>query len=172
MPAALAAAAVTVLFWASAFVSIRSAGDAYSPGALALGRLLTAAVLLGAFALVRRVGWPHVITGSDRRFIGYDTSGTGPSTRVAVFDATTGRTLSQHVGWDLVSQRFAEWTPIVQRGRGLSWNLATLNTESGTAYPLGTFDAAGERSCQSTRTHVACSVRSGEIKVWNHVPTR
>jgi drug/metabolite transporter (DMT)-like permease len=58
MPAALAAAAVTVLFWASAFVSIRSAGDAYSPGALALGRLATAALVLGVLALVRRVGWP------------------------------------------------------------------------------------------------------------------
>lgn len=55
---ALAAPAVTVLFWASAFVSIRSAGAAYSPGALALGRLATAVVLLGAFALARRVGWP------------------------------------------------------------------------------------------------------------------
>jgi drug/metabolite transporter (DMT)-like permease len=55
---AVAAAAVTVIFWASAFVSIRSAGGAYSPGALALGRLATAAVLLGAFALIRRVGWP------------------------------------------------------------------------------------------------------------------
>ncbi|WP_433379119.1 DMT family transporter [Actinoplanes sp. CA-142083] len=55
---ALVAAAVTVIFWASAFVSIRSAGAAYSPGALALGRLATAAVLLGAFALIRRVGWP------------------------------------------------------------------------------------------------------------------
>ncbi|MET0422510.1 MAG: DMT family transporter [Actinoplanes sp.] len=56
--AAVAAAGVTVVFWASAFVSIRSAGDAYSPGALALGRLATAALILGAFALVRRVGWP------------------------------------------------------------------------------------------------------------------
>ena len=56
--AALAAASVTVLFWASAFVSIRSAGGAYSPGALALGRLGTAALLLSVFALVRRVGWP------------------------------------------------------------------------------------------------------------------
>lgn len=55
---ALAAAAVTVLFWASAFVSIRSAGSAYSPGALALGRLGTAALLLGGWALIRRVGWP------------------------------------------------------------------------------------------------------------------
>jgi drug/metabolite transporter (DMT)-like permease len=56
--AAVAAAGVTVVFWASAFVSIRSAGDAYSPGALALGRLATAALILGTFALVRRVGWP------------------------------------------------------------------------------------------------------------------
>ncbi|MFC7280112.1 DMT family transporter [Paractinoplanes rhizophilus] len=56
---ALLAAAVTVLFWASAFVSIRSAGGAYSPGALALGRLATAAVLLAAIALIRRVGWPN-----------------------------------------------------------------------------------------------------------------
>ena len=56
--AAATAAAVTVFFWASAFVSIRSAGDAYSPGALALGRLGTAAVLLGCLALVRRIGWP------------------------------------------------------------------------------------------------------------------
>jgi len=55
---ALLAAAVTVLFWSSAFVSIRSAGAAYSPGALALGRLAVAALLLGGFALVRRVGWP------------------------------------------------------------------------------------------------------------------
>ena len=56
---AVAAAAVTIVMWASAFVSIRSAGDAYSPGALALGRLGTAAVLLGLFALIRRVGFPQ-----------------------------------------------------------------------------------------------------------------
>ncbi|MFE9253110.1 DMT family transporter [Streptomyces sp. NPDC007088] len=56
--AALLAAAVTVVLWASAFVSIRSAGAAYSPGALALGRLLTGALVLGALALVRRTGWP------------------------------------------------------------------------------------------------------------------
>ncbi|MBL0803964.1 EamA family transporter, partial [Streptomyces albidoflavus] len=41
--AAPAAASVTVVLWASAFVSIRSAGEAYSPGALALGRLLAGA---------------------------------------------------------------------------------------------------------------------------------
>src|SRR3954454_9902429 len=56
---ALVAAGVTVLFWSSAFVAIRSAGGAYSPGALAFGRLATAVLVLGAFALVRRVGWPE-----------------------------------------------------------------------------------------------------------------
>ncbi len=55
---AAGAAAVTVVLWASAFVSIRSAGAAYSPGALALGRLLAGALTLGAICLVRREGWP------------------------------------------------------------------------------------------------------------------
>ncbi|WUO37189.1 DMT family transporter [Streptomyces sp. NBC_00285] len=55
---AAAAATVTVVLWASAFVSIRSAGAAYSPGALALGRLLSGVLALGAMCLIRRVGWP------------------------------------------------------------------------------------------------------------------
>ena len=55
---AVGAAIVTVGLWASAFVSIRSAGEAYSPGALALGRLLAGAVALGAVCLVRREGLP------------------------------------------------------------------------------------------------------------------
>ncbi|WP_443063366.1 DMT family transporter [Streptomyces sp. NBC_00445] len=55
---AAGAATVTVVLWASAFVSIRSAGESYSPGALALGRLLAGALTLGIFCLVRREGWP------------------------------------------------------------------------------------------------------------------
>ncbi|MDQ0682796.1 drug/metabolite transporter (DMT)-like permease [Streptomyces achromogenes] len=55
---AAGAAAVTVVLWASAFVSIRSAGDAYSPGALALGRLLSGAAVLGVICAVRRAGRP------------------------------------------------------------------------------------------------------------------
>ncbi|EDY63529.2 conserved hypothetical protein, partial [Streptomyces pristinaespiralis ATCC 25486] len=55
---ALAAAAVTVVLWASAFVSIRSAGEAYSPGALALGRLLAGSLALGCVLLIRREGLP------------------------------------------------------------------------------------------------------------------
>ncbi|MEU3688858.1 DMT family transporter [Streptomyces narbonensis] len=55
---ALAAAGVTVVLWASAFVSIRSAGAAYSPGALALGRLLAGALVLGCVLLIRREGLP------------------------------------------------------------------------------------------------------------------
>ncbi|MFC7306889.1 DMT family transporter [Streptomyces monticola] len=55
---AFAAAAVTVVLWASAFVSIRSAGEAYSPGALALGRLLAGTVTIGLIWAVRREGLP------------------------------------------------------------------------------------------------------------------
>nr|WP_167366249.1 DMT family transporter [Streptomyces caeruleatus] len=55
---AAGAATVTVVLWASAFVSIRSAGSEYSPGALALGRLLVGAVVLGGICLVRREGLP------------------------------------------------------------------------------------------------------------------
>jgi len=54
----LLAAAVTVVLWASAFVAIRSAGEHYSPGALALGRLLAGSAVLGAFLVLRREGWP------------------------------------------------------------------------------------------------------------------
>ncbi|MGC0341953.1 drug/metabolite transporter (DMT)-like permease [Streptomyces sp. SLBN-8D4] len=55
---AAGAATVTVILWASAFVSIRSAGAAYSPGALALGRLLSGAVALTVICLIRREGLP------------------------------------------------------------------------------------------------------------------
>ncbi|MFJ9041316.1 DMT family transporter [Streptomyces sp. NPDC102406] len=52
------AACVTVVLWASAFVGIRSAGAHYSPGALALGRLLAGALVLGVIWAVRREGLP------------------------------------------------------------------------------------------------------------------
>ncbi|WP_030386759.1 DMT family transporter [Streptomyces sp. NRRL S-241] len=59
-PGVLTVGAVTftVFAWASAFVSIRSAGAAYSPGALALGRLLAASLVLVVLVLVRRQGLP------------------------------------------------------------------------------------------------------------------
>ena len=50
---ALLAALTTVLLWASAFVGIRSAGHAFSPGALSLGRLFVACVALAAIGLSR-----------------------------------------------------------------------------------------------------------------------
>jgi hypothetical protein len=123
-------------------------------------------------AEVRRIGWPPVISGSQRRFLGYDYAGMGATAQVAVFDAGTGRVLASHLGWMLVSVRFAlaDWVPMVRRAGGLSWRLATLNVDTGVAYPLGTFDAAGERACQNTATHVACTVRSGEVMVWRHAP--
>jgi len=53
----VAAVAVTLVFWASAFVAIRHLGEDFSPGALSLGRLLVGAVCLGVVALGR--GVPH-----------------------------------------------------------------------------------------------------------------
>ncbi|GAA2343849.1 DMT family transporter [Streptomyces cuspidosporus] len=52
------AATFSVFAWASAFVSIRSAGAAYSPGALALGRLLAASLVLILLVAIRREGLP------------------------------------------------------------------------------------------------------------------
>src|SRR4051794_7438146 len=55
---ALLAGLVTVMAWGSAFVAIRAAGEALSPGALALGRLLVSSAVLGAVALARRERLP------------------------------------------------------------------------------------------------------------------
>lgn len=55
---AVAAALTTVALWASAFVGIRAAGDALSPGALSLARLLVAALALGAIVAWRRDALP------------------------------------------------------------------------------------------------------------------
>lgn len=55
---AAGAATFTVVLWASAFVSIRSAGSAYSPGALALGRLLAGSLVLSVMLVVRGEGRP------------------------------------------------------------------------------------------------------------------
>lgn len=65
--AALGAALVTVVFWASAFVGIRSAGKNFAPGALSLGRLLVAAVVLGTVILVRGERLPR---SQDLRAVG------------------------------------------------------------------------------------------------------
>ena len=55
---ALAAALVAVTAWASAFVGIRSAGHEFSPGSLALGRLLVGSVALGILVAARREAVP------------------------------------------------------------------------------------------------------------------
>ncbi|MFI9065713.1 DMT family transporter [Streptomyces sp. NPDC053429] len=59
-PSVLTVGAVTftVFAWASAFVSIRSASAAYSPGALALGRLIAGSGVLAVLLLIRRQGLP------------------------------------------------------------------------------------------------------------------
>jgi drug/metabolite transporter (DMT)-like permease len=65
--AALGAALVTVLFWASAFVGIRSAGRSFSAGSLSLGRLLVAAVVLTGVFVVRGERLPR---REDLRVVG------------------------------------------------------------------------------------------------------
>ncbi len=54
----LSAVAVTLFFWASAFVAIRHLGPDVTPGALSLGRLLVGSVCLGVLMSVRRPPWP------------------------------------------------------------------------------------------------------------------
>src|SRR4051794_35479812 len=54
----VAAVAVTLLFWASAFVAIRHLGAEFSAGALSLGRLLVGSVALGAVAVPRGLPRP------------------------------------------------------------------------------------------------------------------
>ena len=56
---AVIAGLVTVTLWGSAFVGIRAAGEAFSPGALGLDRLLVSSAILGAVALVRREPVPR-----------------------------------------------------------------------------------------------------------------
>ncbi len=51
----LAAVAVTLVLWASAFVAIRHLGGSFSPGALSLGRLVVGTLALGAVLVPR--GW-------------------------------------------------------------------------------------------------------------------
>jgi drug/metabolite transporter (DMT)-like permease len=51
---ALAAVAVTVVAWASAFVAIRAVGEFYGAGELALGRLLVGSLALGTGVFVSR----------------------------------------------------------------------------------------------------------------------
>lgn len=54
----LAAAGVTILLWASAFVGIRAVADDLSPGPLALGRLVVGSLVLGLVVAARRERWP------------------------------------------------------------------------------------------------------------------
>ena len=54
----LAAVAVTLVLWASAFVGIRHLGETVPPGSLSLARLLIMAVTLAVFLVRRPTRWP------------------------------------------------------------------------------------------------------------------
>jgi drug/metabolite transporter (DMT)-like permease len=55
----LAAAGITMLLWASAFIAIRAVGESYAPGPLALGRLTVGALALSAVAVRRGARLPR-----------------------------------------------------------------------------------------------------------------
>jgi drug/metabolite transporter (DMT)-like permease len=55
----LLAAGITALLWASAFIAIRAVGQHYSPGAMALGRLVVGGLALSAVVAVRPVRLPR-----------------------------------------------------------------------------------------------------------------
>jgi drug/metabolite transporter (DMT)-like permease len=55
----LVAALITVTLWGSAFAGIRAAGQTFSPGGLAVGRLLVSTAVLGAVTLFRRQPLPQ-----------------------------------------------------------------------------------------------------------------
>lgn len=57
-PLVIAAAVVTMLLWASAFVVIRSVGTHFGPGSMALLRMIVGGVALGIVVAVRGVVWP------------------------------------------------------------------------------------------------------------------
>jgi drug/metabolite transporter (DMT)-like permease len=55
----LLAAGVTMVLWASAYIAIRAVGEHYSPGAMALGRLVVGALALSLVVAVRPVSIPR-----------------------------------------------------------------------------------------------------------------
>ncbi|HEX32744.1 MAG TPA: hypothetical protein ENF88_03510 [Candidatus Acetothermia bacterium] len=56
----LAALAVALVLWASAFAAIRAALVSYGPGELALLRFLTASIVLGIYAAISRISLPKL----------------------------------------------------------------------------------------------------------------
>jgi drug/metabolite transporter (DMT)-like permease len=55
---AMGAALVSVVLWGSGFVGIRAAGHTFSPGGIALGRLLVSTAVLGVVAILYRQALP------------------------------------------------------------------------------------------------------------------
>src|SRR3954469_15983633 len=55
----LAAASVTLVLWASAFVAIRHLGQDFGPGSLSLGRLAVGSIALGVVAVPQLKALPR-----------------------------------------------------------------------------------------------------------------
>ena len=92
----VAAVVVTVVLWASAFVGIRAVGPSFSPGALTLGRLAVAAVVLGSVVLPETAGaapGPRVVADPGLRRYVVRRLQRGPQRRRALLDAGTSALL-------------------------------------------------------------------------------
>ncbi|GAA1482096.1 DMT family transporter [Gordonia sinesedis] len=61
---AAVAAGITVVLWALAFVAVRSAGEAFSPGALAFGRLAVAVPALAVILVIARGRRARPVSGA------------------------------------------------------------------------------------------------------------
>jgi drug/metabolite transporter (DMT)-like permease len=48
-----------MVLWASAFIAIRAVGEHYSPGAMALGRLIVGSLALSVVAALRPLRFPR-----------------------------------------------------------------------------------------------------------------
>ncbi len=70
-PTLAAAIGLTILFWSSAFAAIRAGLASYTPGHLALLRLLVASVCLVPLALVRRMRVPTLRDAGALALIGF-----------------------------------------------------------------------------------------------------
>lgn len=117
----LAAVAFTVLAWASAFVAIRGVGGTFSPGGLALGRLVIAAVMLSVFMAtsrrwVRPTGreWLFVVVSALAWFAAYSVALNAAEQRVdagtAAMIVNIGPILITLLAAATLGERITRWT--------------------------------------------------------------
>jgi drug/metabolite transporter (DMT)-like permease len=140
----VAAVAVTVIAWASAFVAIRSVRRDFDPGALALGRLLIGSAALGAVMLARRTWvaptrreWVLVVVSALVWFAAYNVILNAAEDRVdagtAAMLVNTGPIMIALLAGAVLGEGFPRWLLI---GAGVAFSGAIV-------IGLSTADGAG-----------------------------